>query len=194
MNQTPAVPDHATPPASRPGRIRGLWHGIRGRILGGLLVALPILITLWVVQWLYLTLDSYVIDPIAQTVLWKIRGGQAEVVLPAWFEYFVAPLIAILIALGLLYILGFLARSRLLRLFNWILLRLPVISIVYNAVQKVFQTLEQQRGQQSPRRVVLIGFPHPGMKVPAFVTATCRDLQTQKVLLCVYVPTTPVPT
>ena len=30
--------------------------------------------------------------------------------------------------------------------------------------------------------------------MPAFVTATCRDIETQKVLLCVYVPTTPVPT
>jgi uncharacterized membrane protein len=26
------------------------------------------------------------------------------------------------------------------------------------------------------------------------VTATCRDVETRKVLLCVYVPTTPVPT
>ena len=45
-----------------------------------------------------------------------------------------------------------------------------------------------------PQRVVLVAFPHPGMRVPAFVTATCRDVETQKALLCVYVPTTPVPT
>jgi uncharacterized membrane protein len=49
-------------------------------------------------------------------------------------------------------------------------------------------------GTHRPQRVVLIAFPHPGMRVPAFVTATCRDLETQKPLLCVYVPTTPVPT
>jgi uncharacterized membrane protein len=30
--------------------------------------------------------------------------------------------------------------------------------------------------------------------LPAFVTASCRDVETQKTLLCVYVPTTPVPT
>src|SRR5262249_25444969 len=33
-----------------------------------------------------------------------------------------------------------------------------------------------------------------GVKLPAFVTATCRDIETQRTLLCVYVPTTPVPT
>jgi uncharacterized membrane protein len=54
--------------------------------------------------------------------------------------------------------------------------------------------MEKEPGQQQPRRVVLVAFPHPGMKVPAFVTGSCRDLDTQKVLLCVYVPTTPVPT
>ena len=32
------------------------------------------------------------------------------------------------------------------------------------------------------------------MRVPAFVTSTCRDVETRKALLCVYVPTTPVPT
>jgi uncharacterized membrane protein len=70
-----------------------------------------------------------------------------------------------------------------------------VISQIYNPVRKMFQALEKQPGQQQgPQRLVLIGFPHPGIKLPAFVTATCRDVTTQKVLLCVYVPTTPVPT
>ena len=42
--------------------------------------------------------------------------------------------------------------------------------------------------------MVLVTFPHPGVKLPAFVTGTCRDVGTDKVVLCVYVPTTPVPT
>src|SRR5262249_28498046 len=70
----------------------------------------------------------------------------------------------------------------------------PVISIVYNGVHKVIQALESKPGGQRPQRAVLIAFPHPGMRVPAFVTGTCRDVETQKVILCVYVPTTPVPT
>ena len=70
----------------------------------------------------------------------------------------------------------------------------PGVSTVYNAVQQVFQTLNRKGGQQRPQRAVLVPFPHPGMKAPAFVTSTCRDARTQKALLCVYVPTTPVPT
>ena len=77
---------------------------------------------------------------------------------------------------------------------DWALLRLPVVSVVYNPMLKVFQTLDNQRGQPRPQRVVLVAFPHPGVRVPAFVTATSRDIETHKILLCVYVPTTPVPT
>jgi uncharacterized membrane protein len=191
----PGPPEISNPqPDSTPAIIRSAWHHVRGRILGGLLLVLPILITLWVIYWLYSALEKYVIDPLAHLVLWKVRGGQPDTELPFWFETYVAPLIGISVVLVLLYCLGFFVNSRLRRVIDWVLLRVPVISVVYNAVRQVFQSLDKQRGQQRPQRVVLVAFPHPGMRVPAFVTATCRDIETQKVLLCVYVPTTPVPT
>jgi uncharacterized membrane protein len=155
---------------------------------------LPILITLWVIHWLYSALETYVIEPLAQLVLWQARGRQPETELPFWFEKYAAPLIALLVVLVLLYCLGFFVRSRFRRAIDWVLLRLPVISVVYNGVRKVIQALERQPGRQRPQRAVLVAFPHPGMRVPAFVTGTCRDVETQKVILCVYVPTTPVPT
>jgi uncharacterized membrane protein len=93
----------------------------------------------------------------------------------------------------LLYGLGFFVHSRLRRVIDWVLLRVPVMSIVYNGVRNVFQALDRQRGQQRLQRAVLITFPHVGVKAPAFVTATCRDMETQKVLLCVFVPTSPMP-
>ncbi len=173
---------------------RGAWHGIRGKILGGLLLVVPILIALWVIYWLYSTLEKVVIDPLGLLVLWLVRGRAPDAQLPYRFEAYAAPLIAIVSALVLLYGLGFFVNSRLHRALDAVLLRVPVLSVVYNAVRKVFQTLDRQRGQQRPQRVVLVAFPHPGMRVPAFVTGTCRDVETRKALLCVYVPTTPVPT
>ena len=163
-------------------------------MIGGLLLVLPILITLWLIGWLYSNLEKHVIDPLALLVFWKFRHGQDDAALPYWFETYAAPIIAIIIALTLLYCLGFVAHSRLHRFVNWLMLRVPVISGVYNGLQKVFQTLGQKSGPQRPQRMVLVPFPHPGMKVPAFVTASCRDTESQKVILCVYVPTTPVPT
>jgi uncharacterized membrane protein len=194
-NAVPGPPGNPDPRAeSVPAVLRWAWQSLRGRILGGLFLVLPILITVWAIQWLYSGLEKYVIDPLALLVLWQVRRGQPDTELPHWFETYAAPLIAILIALVLLYALGFLVHSRLRQVIDWLPLRLPLISVVYNGVRTVLQTLDKQRGQQRPQRVVLVAFPHPGMKVPAFVTATCRDLETGKVLLCVYVPTCPVPT
>ena len=187
----PVTTDPQAGPA--PGALRRAWHGIRGRVLGGLLLVLPILITLWVIYWLYSSLEKYVIDPLALLVLWLVQGRRPDTELPFWFETYAAPLIAIVIALVVLYSLGFFVRSRVRRVIDGVLLRVPVISIVYNGVRKVFQALERQRGQQRLQRPVLVAFPHPGMRAPAFVTATCRDIETQKVLLCVFVPTAPMP-
>jgi uncharacterized membrane protein len=174
--------------------LRRIWRGIRGRFVGGLLFLLPILVTLWVIVWLYSNLETYVIDPLAKLIVGRIRGAEPGVDLPPWFEKYVAPLIAVLIALLILYVLGFLVHTRLRRALDWVLLRVPLISIVYNGVRKVVQAIDRKPGEQRPQRVVLVAFPHPGMRVPAFVTATCRDVETQRVILCVYVPTTPIPT
>jgi uncharacterized membrane protein len=183
-----------TPADPSPNVLLRMWHSVRGRVLSGLLVVLPIIVTLWVVYWMYSTLEYYVIDPLARLMLRLVPSGQPDTDLPPWFENYAAPILAVIIAVALLYCLGFLARSRLRRAVDWVLLRVPVISVVYNGVWQVLQTLDRQRGQLRPQRVVLVPFPHPGMKVPAFVTGSCRDIETGKVILCVYVPTTPVPT
>src|SRR6516162_10007330 len=157
----PGVPGpHAE---SAPTGLRRVWHGIQGRILGGLLIVLPILITVWVIYWLYSTLEKYVIDPLALLVLWQARGHQPGTELPFWFETYTAPLIALVIAVVLLYFLGFFARSRLRRVIDGALLRVPGVSIVYNGVRNVFLALDRQRGQQRLQRAVLVAYPHPGM-------------------------------
>jgi uncharacterized membrane protein len=170
------------------------WQRTKARIVSGLLIVLPILISLWVLHWLYANLESKVIDPVARMVLWKAQFGQADAELPHWFEAYAAPLIAILLVLVLLYFLGFFVNSRLRRALDWLLLRVPVMSGVYDGVRNVFQSLERKRGRQAAQRVVLIQFPHPGMRAAAFVTATCKDIHTQKTLLVVYVPQSPLPT
>jgi len=181
-------------PDSTPVAFQSLWHSIRGRIFGGLLLVLPIVITLWVIHWIYSGLERYVIDPLALVVLRKVGGHRPDTELPVWFETYAAPFIAIVVALLLLYFLGFFVRSRFRAGIDWVFLRVPVISIVYNGVRNVFQTLDRRRGQPRPQRVVLVPFPHPGLRVPGFVTSTCRDIETQKALLCVWVPTSPMPT
>jgi uncharacterized membrane protein len=185
------TPAHPAPPPAPP---RTFVQRVRDRLLAGLLVVLPIVITVWLIGWLYAGLDAYVIEPAAGLLLWKVRNSRGQEELPAWFEFYAAPLIALLVIVAVLYVAGLLAQSRLRRGLDWLLLRVPIVSIVYDAVRNVLQCFDKPSQQAQPQRLVLIGFPHPGMRLPAFVTSTCRDIRTQKTLLCVYVPTTPVPT
>ena len=186
----------AAPVPTAPAFVHSAWRDVRNRIVSGLLFAVPILVMFWLVYWLYSGLTKRLIDPLARLVMWKLERTQPDANLPVWFETYVAPLIAVFLILVLLYGLGFLIHSRLHRLIDKILLRIPVISGIYDGLRKVMQVLDKKEGKegQNPQRVVLISFPHPGMKVPAFVTGSSRDIATQKVILCVYVPTTPVPT
>lgn len=193
MNSKP-IDVTGLPTGPAPTVFRRTWHRVRQRILGGLMLVLPILITLWFIHWLYSGLEHSVIDPLAKLILWQVGRRQPDTELPFWFEKFAAPLIAILIVLVVLYVLGFIVHSRLRRVIDSIMLRVPGIAVIYDGLRKVLQFMDKQPGQQRPRRMVLVAFPHPGMKVPGFVTGTCRDVQTQKMILCVYVPTTPVPT
>jgi uncharacterized membrane protein len=170
------------------------WKNLCDGVLGGLILVMPFLITFWIIRWIYSILEKNIIDPLAMVILWKLKWTTSSTELPYWFETFAAPLVSLVIALALLYLCNYLSDSRLRWAFSWMLTRVPIISQIYNPLRKMFQTLNNPSGEQRAQRLVLVQFPHPGMKLPAFVTARCQDRETKKTLLCVYVPTTPVPT
>lgn len=167
--------------------------GLRQRMLAGLLFVLPFVVTAWIVYWLYSFLENLLIGPTARLVVQLIER-RADVGLPFWFVNYVAPLIGVAAVLVLVYFLGFFARVRADRILDAILLRVPIITSIHKAVSQVFATLRGSNELSRFRRAVLVAFPHPGMRVPGFVTASCRDAVTKKTILCVYVPTTPIPT
>lgn len=161
---------------------------LRRQFIAGLLLVLPFVVTFWIVYWLYTTLDLYVISPAARLVLRFTSGSRVDDVL----EY-VAPLVGLALVAVLLYFLGFVARSRFASMVDTILLRVPVITSIYSAASRMFQSLGGAGDMSRFKRVVLVSFPHSAMRSPAFVTSTCRDSATGKTILCVYVPTAPMP-
>ncbi len=192
-NRRPPAPAVVTPPSlsPAPGR-RGLMANIRGRIIAGLLLALPFFVTFWIVYWLYQTLDDYVMAPMARLVVRLAEGGAVAV--PTWFTTYVAPILGLITISAFLYFLGFFAHSRLARFIDTIVLRLPIITSIYSAASRMFQSLGGTGELAKFKRVVLVAFPHSNMRAPAFVTSSCRDQATGKTILCIYVPTTPIPT
>jgi uncharacterized membrane protein len=178
-------------PELQPGRnasvgLNALWHELRNRIIGGLVLALPIVLTFWIVYWLYTTFTEGFLDPLARAIGTLFRGPRAQTL---WWRRFVNPLIAITLVLGFLYFLGLLARSWVSRLIDRVLLNVPVVTTIYKALSNVFQSLGNQFQGPRNQRVVLVEFPHPGTRALAFVTNSLRDAATGKTILSVCVLT-----
>jgi uncharacterized membrane protein len=179
------VPD--SPPAhSEAAALQALWYAIRNRIISGLVLALPIVLTFWIVYWLYTTLTRGVLDPLAQLIGPILPGPFSQTL---WWKRFVNPLIAGALVLSLLYFLGWVARTWVTRLIEGVLLRVPVVTTIYKALSNVSQSLASQFQESKPQRVVLVDFPHPGTRALAFVTNSLRDAATGKRVLCVCVLT-----
>ncbi len=168
------------------------FPAIRTRIVSGLILALPIVLTFWIIYWLYSTLKQLILDPIAWAITYLL-DIDAIGDLPRWWNQLAAPLVSIILVLLVLYVLGLIVHSRLHRAVDWVLLRLPLVTTIYKAIRNVFHSLENQAQSSRFQRVVLVEFPHPGMRALAFVTSSLLDATTGKTILSVCVLTGVVP-
>jgi uncharacterized membrane protein len=188
----PMMPDSPPQPhRDEVGPLHALLRAIQKRILSGLILALPIALTFWIVYWLYSTFKAIVLDPTANLVRRVLQDGGFTLDSPWWNV--VTPVISIALVLGLLYFLGLLVRSSFARAVDWVMSRVPVVTTIYKALNNVFESLGSQVQNKRFQRVVLVEFPHPGMKALAFVTNSLRDATTDKTILCVCVLTGVMP-
>lgn len=181
-------------PPARPhevGALRAVVNDVRGRVISGLVAALPIALTFFIVHWLYVTLTQVVLRPAIGLVRWALGNyGLGE----TFWDTYVSPVFAVLLVLFLLYSLGLFVHSRTHRAIDWVLLHVPVVSTIFSALSNVFQSLGKQlQGESGFKRVVLVEFPHPGSRALAFVTNTIRDATTDRTILCVFVLTGMMP-
>ena len=164
-----------------------MMTALRKWLLSGLLVIMPVAITIWVLEWFISTLD--------QTLL--ILPGNWH---PDKLIGFHIPGFGLLLALAVLLVVGATASNffgrKLVDWWNILLHRIPVVRSIYSGVKQVSDTLFSDSGNAF-RKAVLIQWPREGMWTIAFVTGvpggdTANYLQGD--YMTVYVPTTPNPT
>ena len=157
-------------------------------LLTGLLIWVPLVITLWV---LFL-----VVGLMDQTLMLLPDALHPRVVLGVDI-----PGLGIVLTLVVLLATGLFATNYfgawLFKAGDWVLSRIPLFKIVYNSVKQVSDTLLSSSGKAFTRSV-LVPYPHPGVWALGFVTGTppevlLDNLQDQGVLVSVYVPTSPSP-
>ncbi|TAM36686.1 MAG: DUF502 domain-containing protein [Burkholderiaceae bacterium] len=160
---------------------------IRKWLAAGLLVIVPVAITIWVLDWIVGTLDQTLLILPAQWQPDRLLG-------------FHVPGFGVLLALAILLVVGAIASNFLGRkLVAWsdiLLHRIPVVRSIYSGVKQVSDTLFSENGNAF-RKAVLLQWPREGVWTIGFVTGVPGGDAANYVpddCLSVYVPTTPNPT
>jgi uncharacterized membrane protein len=161
---------------------------LRNYLLTGLLVVVPLAAAMYVLR--------IVLDIADATLQWLPQSVRPEKLL----HIRIPGLFGLILTFLLLVLIGFLARNyfgqRLVRFYESILNRIPVIGSVYSAAKQLTTAIFSS-DEQRFSRVVLVEFPRVGMHSVAFVTAEDAGRLAQphdKPCCAVFVPTAPNPT
>jgi uncharacterized membrane protein len=166
---------------------------LRKWLFAGLLVLVPLIITLWVLDWVVTTLD--------QTLHVLPASWQPD----QWIGVHV-PGLGVVFALLVVLVIGALASNfighRLVTWWHVLLHRIPVVRSIYSGVKQVSDTLFSEKGNAF-RKAVLVQWPRADMWTIAFLTGSpapevcchlCTRSGSDAEYISVFVPTTPNPT
>ncbi|HEY2987427.1 MAG TPA: DUF502 domain-containing protein [Candidatus Binatia bacterium] len=161
-----------------------LKERLRRYFFAGLLVLLPLVITVWLIGWIISLMDG--LFDILPTIL---RPS----------TYVPIPGLGAIFTLALIVFLGFLATGvvtrRALAVWDGFLIRIPIFRGVYTSVQKLVENIFNQ--EQEDRRVVLFEYPRKGIFTVGFATGYASGelaRHSEDRLVNIFVPTTPNPT
>ena len=162
---------------------KSLFAKLRNNFIAGIVVLIPIGITL------YLTL-----------FLIRISGKVIpKEINPNNYLPFNIPGVEILIALFIITLIGWLSLSflgkKFFELFNNILKKIPILRTIYSAIGQMTESLTKSDNKQ--KSVVLLEYPRRGLWAVGFATKENEGLiknQVKEDIINVFVPTTPNPT
>jgi uncharacterized membrane protein len=160
---------------------------LRRYLIAGLLVWVPLGITIWVLAFLIGTLD--------QTLLLLPESVRPE----ALFGFHI-PGLGVVLSAAILLLTGAITANffgaRIIGLWESLLGRIPFVKSIYSSVKQVSDTLLSEKGNAF-RQALLVEFPAPGSWTIAFLTGAPASEVASYLPgehVSVYVPTTPNPT
>jgi uncharacterized membrane protein len=161
-----------------------MGHTLRRWFVAGLLVWIPLVITMWVLKLL--------VDLMDQTLLFLPAAYHTD----ALFGFHV-PGMGIILTTAIVLLTGAFAANffgrRILRVGDQVLQRVPVVRSIYGGVKQISDTLFSPEGKAF-RRAVLVRYPHGAAWTVALVTGTPEN-EVADILgreqISVFVPTTP---
>ena len=158
---------------------------IRKYIITGLLIWVPLVITLWVLNLLVGSMDQ------------SLQLLPPALLTENWLGFHV-PGLGVILTIVIVFSTGVLAANilgqRLVTFWESILARIPVVNAIYNSVKQVSDTLFSGTGHAF-RKVLLVRYPHPQAWSLAFQTNVPAEVagRLPDEYVAVFIPTTPSP-
>ncbi|STY29332.1 transmembrane protein [Legionella wadsworthii] len=160
---------------------------LRRYLLAGLVVWLPILVTIGVLR--------FIIDLLDNTLALIPKAYQPEQLIGHYIPGF-----GVILSLVILIATGIIATNYFgQRLVAWgesILVRIPLVRSIYKTVKQVINAV-LSTNSEAFRKVVLVEYPRKGMWSIAFQTGTANSAIADRIneeLISIFIPTTPNPT
>ena len=157
---------------------RWLGRKLRAQFLMGLLVSIPLIITIWILYWVFSAVDNF-LNPLIEPIMGRTIPG-----------------LGFGIMVLLVYLIGVVADNflgkRLIKYAESLLARVPLVRQLYAGIKQILESFSKP-SKAGYMEVVLVEFPRVGMRAIGFVTNETTD-ESGKKLFHIFVPTSPNPT
>jgi len=168
-----------------------MFMRIRNAFIGGTAVIVPIALTIAIVRYIVITINSWILNPLINLFTPYITDTYARYA--AKFGIFV-------LSIFLICFIGWTAKILVIRKFfgTWekVFLKIPMLGKIYNALKEISTAFIGQ-GKTVFKQVVLVEYPRKGLYSIGFITGDAKgELQVKKdeEVFSVFIPTTPNPT
>ena len=174
---------------------KSLFARWRASFLTGLVIVLPGVITLAVVKWFFGTVSS-----MTDLLLFFLPRSLTHENDGAGPMFWYWSLLALLLAVAIVSAIGVLTRyyfgKRMIAWADSMMLRVPVLNKIYGTIRQVDEAFTSGK-KSSFKTVVLAEYPREGIYSVGFITSEQADevlKKTGRKCVCVFIPTTPIPT
>ena len=159
-----------------------MWTKIINYMIKGLITLLPLLVTIWLIMFIFTFMDN-------------ILGG----VIALFAGHHIPGLGAILIVI-IIYAAGYFSEhvfgATIFKLGEQLLYRIPIIKGIYTSAKQINDVLFMHKGSEEYRRACLVEYPRKGIYSMGFVTSDAAEeveKKTKTKLINVFIPNTPTP-
>ena len=170
-----------------------VMHFLEKNLFAGIIVILPITVTVFIIRFFVVSLNSIMLNPLAIRLKPYLLQEEQRL--------FLAKAVVFIAALLIIIFIGIMTRIIIVRktfsFFEKFLYKLPMVNKIYGAIKEISKAFLGNK-KSGFKKVVLVEYPRKGIYTIGFVTSESMIAfsvsEDSRELVSIYIPTTPNPT